>query len=121
MTNEQRMYVQQIVREQIADVVAEVGRAIKVSGGVPNGVLYAAVMPSGLSLDAYLAIIALLKKRGLVKESNNFLTWVGPTDEAQPNVPVEPQVPLLTPDADYVVPVMVLPTSALSTTSISRN
>lgn len=57
------------VTKAIADMIKEVG-------SVPSGELYARCMGS-LTLDQYQGVIRLLKRTGLVKESNNLLTWVG--------------------------------------------
>lgn len=57
--------------------VMVIGNAIKELGSVPNGHLYANLMGS-MSLESYSKVIDLLKRTGLVSESNHLLTWVGP-------------------------------------------
>lgn len=59
-------------------MTAAVGKAIADLGSVPSGVLYANVM-NHMDLETYQGVIELLKKGGLVKESNNVLTWIGPS------------------------------------------
>lgn len=57
------------VTKAIADMIKEVG-------SVPSGELYVRCM-GHLTLDQYQGVIRLLERTGLVKESNNLLTWVG--------------------------------------------
>lgn len=57
------------VTRALADVIRELG-------SVPSGELYTRCMGS-LTLEQYQGAIRLLKRTGLVKESNNLLTWVG--------------------------------------------
>lgn len=59
---------------QMIKAVADTIRELK---EVPNGVLYAQLMPV-LSFDTYSTIIDRLKKTGLVVEKNNLLKWVEP-------------------------------------------
>jgi hypothetical protein len=59
------------------DVILAIGDAIRELGEVPNGHLYARVM-SKLSLGEYEKVIGILKGAGLIKESANLLTWIGP-------------------------------------------
>lgn len=54
----------------VADTIRELGE-------VPSGHLYAQLMPV-LGLHEYERIIDILKRAGLVRESNNLLTWVEP-------------------------------------------
>lgn len=56
-----------------AAVVAE---AIQSLGSVPNGVLYAQVM-SHFSMEEYNGVLGILKRSGLVTESNHVLRWAG--------------------------------------------
>lgn len=63
---------------RVALAMAEVIRA-RGSEGIPSGHLYAQVMGS-MDLDTYHAIIASLRRTGLVTESpSHLLTWTGPT------------------------------------------
>lgn len=59
---------------QIITVVSEAIRELK---EVPSGVLYSQLM-GHMSLDQYNQIIGLIKRTGLVTESNHLLKWVGP-------------------------------------------
>ncbi len=59
------------------EIVRSVGLAIKELKEVPSGELYARVMEY-LTLEDYNQIISILKREGVVKESNNLLTWTGP-------------------------------------------
>jgi hypothetical protein len=56
-----------------------VSEAIKDLGKVPNGHLYAQLMPY-MSFETYTAIISVLKDSGVVAENNHMLTWVGKKD-----------------------------------------
>lgn len=58
----------------IVDAVAEAIRDLP--NGVPSGHLYAA-LAGMLNLSLYQSVIGLLKKAGLVTESNHLLKWVG--------------------------------------------
>jgi hypothetical protein len=60
-------------------IVRHVGVAIRDLGSVPSGHLYAQLMGI-LTLDQYNAIINTLKKAGMVSESGNLLTWIGPKE-----------------------------------------
>jgi hypothetical protein len=66
-------------KKQTAALLASlaIAEAIRTVGSVPSGHLYAQVM-SRISLDSYQAIIRMLKGAGLVRESCNELTWIGP-------------------------------------------
>jgi hypothetical protein len=57
---------------------AAIAEAISEVGQIPNGHLYAQCMGS-MSFESYAAIIALLKRAGLVAESASVLRWVGPS------------------------------------------
>lgn len=59
-------------------IVAAIGKAIADLGSVPSGHLYANVM-GHMDMETYTKVINMLKKANLVKESNNLLTWVGPS------------------------------------------
>lgn len=59
---------------RIIQAVAETIRELK---RIPSGHLYAKLMEINLSLEAYEAIIGLLKNAGVVKEENFELIWVG--------------------------------------------
>jgi hypothetical protein len=59
------------------EVVVATGQTIRELGTVPSGELYARVMDK-LSIEAYGNIIATLKRAGMVEESGNVLTWIGP-------------------------------------------
>ena len=58
-------------------VVVAVAEAIRELKSIPSGHLYARLMDK-LSLDQYNSIIGLLKRQGLVSESNYLLTWIEP-------------------------------------------
>ena len=58
-------------------ITLAVGDAIKALGSIPSGHLYARLMDR-MSLETYEKIIGVLKNTGLVKESGNLLTWIGP-------------------------------------------
>ena len=60
--------------------VAAIAEAIRQLGSVPSGVLYAQVC-GHMTIDQYNQIIALVKRAGLIAESNHVLRWVGPTLE----------------------------------------
>ena len=64
-------HVQAAIR--ITQAVAEAIRELK---EVPSGHLYASLM-SQMDLERYNNIIALLKKAGVVSESNHLLKWIG--------------------------------------------
>jgi hypothetical protein len=67
-------------KEQIKmtlDTVRVIADAIRQLGGVPNGVLYAQVMPH-MDFETYQRIIQTLKNCDLIKEEAHVLTWVGP-------------------------------------------
>lgn len=60
-----------------ANVVAAIAEAIRELGSVPSGHFYAQVCGK-LDLQSYDAVIALLKRAGLVSEHNHVLSWTGP-------------------------------------------
>jgi phospholipid N-methyltransferase len=60
----------------IADCIRELGE-------VPNGELYARLMPSGIQFEQYCKIIEALKGAGVVTESNNLLKWSMPDAPAK--------------------------------------
>ena len=64
-------HVQAAIR--ITQAVAEAIRELK---EVPSGQLYSRLM-SVLSLSQYNQIIDVLKKAGVVSESNHLLKWIG--------------------------------------------
>lgn len=69
-----------VTKEQViaaVNAVRALAETIREVGSVPSGVLYAQVMEY-FSFDSYSWAIDLIKKTGLVTESNNVLTWVGP-------------------------------------------
>lgn len=55
----------------IADTIKET------PGGVPSGTLYAGLMTAGCTLAQYESLVGILVNAGVVKNSNNLLTWVG--------------------------------------------
>ena len=61
----------------VLTAIMAIGDAIRDLGSVPSGHLYAQLM-SKLDLATYERIIKTLKDAGLVTESNNLLTWIGP-------------------------------------------
>ena len=67
-----------IIPEQLdaaIQIVIVLGETIKELGRVPNGKLYAEVMPL-IPIDAYNKAIRVLKSAGLVMEVNHELIWV---------------------------------------------
>lgn len=52
----------------IVETVAETGLT-----GAPSGVIYAAMMQVGVTLDLYNALISKIKDHGYITESNNVL------------------------------------------------
>ncbi len=58
-------------------VILAVAETIREARTVPSGHLYAMLMDR-LTIDGYRSIIATLKGAGLVSESSNLLTWIGP-------------------------------------------
>lgn len=70
-------------REQVLgvlEVTLAVGQAIRELGRVPSGELYARLMPTGIKLESYNAIINALVRAKVVKNDNHLLVWVGPVD-----------------------------------------
>jgi hypothetical protein len=59
------------------DTIHAIAEAIRTAGEVPSGHLYAQLM-GVLDLETYTAIIAMLKRSGLVAEHGHLLTWTGP-------------------------------------------
>jgi hypothetical protein len=51
--------------------------AIKALGSIPEGHLYARVMPHGISRETFNVLIGTLVKIGVVKRSNHELIWRG--------------------------------------------
>ncbi len=72
--------------------LAAVAEAIRELGSVPSGHLYAQLMPSGMTLSTYQAIIGKLRRAGLITESNNLLTWVAYTKEEEEQLGVDPKI-----------------------------
>lgn len=62
------------------NMVAAIAEAIRSLGEVPSGVLYAQVF-GHMTIDQYTQVIGIVKRVGLVAETNNVLRWVGPTLE----------------------------------------
>ncbi len=70
---------------QMVDAIqatAAIAEAIREVGSIPSGHLYAHVV-GRMTYETYTAVIALLKRAGLVAESSNVLRWVGPAIGAQ--------------------------------------
>jgi hypothetical protein len=69
-----------VVEQRHIDAVLEyvfaVGDAIRELGSVPSGHLYGMLMGE-MTLERYNGVIGVLKKAGLVTESNHLLTWTG--------------------------------------------
>ena len=68
-----------ITKEQVSAAIRTtqaVAEAIRELKEVPSGQLYARLM-SVLSLSQYNQIIDVLKKAGVVSESNHLLKWIG--------------------------------------------
>ena len=64
-------------QEAVVQIVKAVSESIRELGSVPSGHLYAQLMGI-LNLDQYNQIIGILKRSGLVSESNHLLEWIGP-------------------------------------------
>ncbi len=62
----------------ICDAVRDAGPM-----GIPSGHLYAALM-SKVGLDAYNSILAVVVRKGWIRNSGHLLTWTGPTNSAGP-------------------------------------
>lgn len=63
--------------EKMLTAVQAVSEAIRTLGEVPSGELYAQLCGQ-LDMNAYMSIIALLKRTGLVVERAHMLKWAGP-------------------------------------------
>lgn len=61
--------------------------------GVPAGELYARVMPTGITHDAFERVISILVSAKLVTRKSHLLSWIGPTLERRPAAPSVPQEP----------------------------
>ena len=61
--------------EKLVNFMIEIAKAIRDAGGIPNGHLYAQVMGK-MSFDQYQNMIETMKKMSLIKEENNFLTYI---------------------------------------------
>ena len=69
------------MKEQIDStirVVHAVAEAIRAAKEIPSGVLYATLMPAGISIDQYESVIGTLCRAKLVQSKFNVLTWIGP-------------------------------------------
>lgn len=69
-----------VTKEQIAqglNTIRAVADTIRELKTVPNGVLYAQLM-GVMDLAQYDKIIGILKRTGLVKETNHLLEWIEP-------------------------------------------
>lgn len=60
---------------QITMAIAE---AIRLARQIPSGELYAMLMPTGMSLELYEAVIATLCRSGIITNHNHLLTWAMP-------------------------------------------
>jgi hypothetical protein len=68
-----------VTREQVVAALkatAAIGEVIRELRVVPSGELYARIM-SVVSIETYRGALDVLKRTGLVKESNNQLEWIG--------------------------------------------
>ena len=68
-----------VTKEQVSAAIRTtqaVAEAIRELKEVPSGQLYSRLM-SQMDLERYNNIIALLKKAGVVSESNHLLKWIG--------------------------------------------
>lgn len=73
----------QIVRGlQFVSILLE---TVKEAGpdGAPEGLMYAAVMGAGFSLEAFESAMKLLAKRGLIRRSGHVAYYVPPTDKIE--------------------------------------
>ncbi len=58
-------------------LLAAVADTIRQLGSVPSGHLYAQIMGK-VDIHGFQKLVAILKGSGLVSESNDILTWIGP-------------------------------------------
>lgn len=58
-------------------VLFAASEAIRVAGSIPSGHLYAMLM-NRVDINGFNGIIRQLKGAGLISESANLLTWIGP-------------------------------------------
>jgi len=65
------------------ETVRAVADTIRDLKQVPSGELYAQVMQF-MDLATYQRIVEVLKRAGLVVESNHMLKWNGPSEDLQP-------------------------------------
>lgn len=63
--------------------VAALAEAIRELGSVPAGELYAAVMPAGVSLEAFEQMVGILERAELVRSAGHVLHWIGQTLTAE--------------------------------------
>ena len=62
--------------QKLIEFMVSIASAIRESGGIPNGHLYAQVMGK-MSFDQYQDMIETMKKMSLIKEENHLLTYAG--------------------------------------------
>jgi hypothetical protein len=70
-----------VTKEQIAsaiNTVHAVAEAIRAAKEIPSGVLYATLMPTGITIDKYESIIGTLTRAKLVQNKSHVLKWIGP-------------------------------------------
>lgn len=63
--------------EKALELVRVVSETIRELGSIPSGHLYAMLMPHGMDIQTYDALIDLLKRSELVVEKYHELHWVG--------------------------------------------
>jgi hypothetical protein len=61
-------------------ITLAVSEAIREAGSIPSGELYA-ILCGRVDLQGYDGMIRTLKNAGLISESANMLTWIGPKFE----------------------------------------
>jgi hypothetical protein len=73
---------------QVVRVVGLITESVRVAGEIPNGTLYAAMMPVLPNLEefeVYSAAVRMAKRARLIEERASVLHWIGPTiEEATP-------------------------------------
>lgn len=67
---------QEAQKRALLSIAKAITETVQESGPTPSGILYAALMGK-LSYESYTALIDILIRSGKLKQSNNFLTYVG--------------------------------------------
>jgi hypothetical protein len=75
------MTTEEIKKQVLASIelIKTVAEVIRTAKQIPNGELYAIVMPSGISIQSYTKVLDTLKKAQLIEETpGHLLKWIGP-------------------------------------------